>query len=79
MACQVLCFKPTSVQSGSISEMGKAWQVPVLVDSPNVHPCFMCAKSQLFCRKKYPEGKIKIVTLADTWYLICTVKVVLCV
>ena len=49
--------------------MGKAWQVPVLVNSPNVHPCFICAKSQLICAKKYLEGKIKIVTLASTWYL----------
>ena len=49
--------------------MGKAWQVPVLVNSPNVHPCFICAKSQLICEKKYLEGKKKIVTLANTWYL----------
>ena len=56
--------------------MGKAWQVPVLVDSPNIHPCFICAKSQLICGKKYLEGKIKIVTFDSTWYLfseICTV------
>ena len=44
--------------------MGKAWRVPVLVDWPNVHPCFICAKSQLICGKKYLEGKIKFVTLA---------------
>ena len=49
--------------------MGKAWQVPVLVNLPNVHPCFICTKSQLICEKKYLEGKKKIVTLANTWYL----------
>ena len=57
------------MQNRSISEMGKAWQVPVLVDLPNVHPCFICAKSQIICGKKYLEGKKKIVTLANTWYL----------
>ena len=57
------------MHSGSISEMGKAWRVPVLVNSLNVHPCFICAKSQLICEKKYLEGKKKIVTLANTWYL----------
>ena len=57
------------MQNRSISEVGKAWQVPVLVYSPNVHPCFIRAKSQLICEKKYLEGKKKIVTLANTWYL----------
>ena len=57
------------MQNRSISEMGKAWQVPVLVDSPIVHPCFICTKSQLICEKKSLEGKKKIVTLANTWSL----------
>ena len=49
--------------------MGKAWQVPVLVDLPNAHPCFICAKPRLICEKKYLEGKKKVVTLANTWYM----------
>ena len=62
---------------GSIIETGKAWQLPVLVELPNIHPCFICAKSQLVFAKKYLDCKIKIVTLPSTWYLhseSCTVR-----
>lgn len=50
-------------------EVTKVWQVSVLVDSPSVHPSFICVKCRLICGKReYLEGKIKTAILAKTWY-----------
>ena len=51
------------------TEVNRIWQVSVLVDSPNVHPSFVCVKCRLSCGKnEYLEGKIKTATVAKTWY-----------
>ena len=51
------------------TEVSQIWQVSVLLDSPNVHPSFVCVKCRLICGKSdYLEGKIKTSTVASTWY-----------
>ena len=58
------------VKASTLSaELNKVWEVSALLDSPSVHPCFICVKCRLICGKKeYLEGKIKTCKLAKSWY-----------
>jgi len=47
------------------AEVNRIWQVPVLVGSPNIDPCFVCLKCHLICgTNKDLKGKIKTATVA---------------
>lgn len=51
------------------AQVNRIWQLSVFLDSPNVHPSFICVKCRLICGKnEYLEGKIKTATIAKTWY-----------
>lgn len=49
-------------------EIQKIWKVSVLVDSPNVHPRFICMKCRVKCSNKdYLEGKFESSQIPEMW------------